>query len=467
MKRRTHRLPVFVLALLVGLAACRGTERRSSERPDAPPSIVLILTDDQGYGDLSCNGHPTIRTPHLDALAAGGMKLTQFYMASPVCSPSRAALLTGCYPKRVGMHERVVFPPNDHGLHRDEITLADMLRARGYRTGCFGKWHLGHRPGMLPTDQGFDQFEGVPYSNDMARFHREPDDRYRFRLPWMRADEVTEWEPDQRLLTRRTTRAATDFIDACDDGTPFFVYVPYSMPHVPLYASEAFAGRSPAGLYGDVIEEIDHGVGELMQALRRGGHERNTLVIFTSDNGPWLQFGEAGGSAGPLRGGKGTNWEGGQRVPCIVHWPRQVPAARMCHEVVTAMDWLPTIAALTGAELPASREIDGKDIADLLRGDAGARSPHESFLYYSARGTLAGVRRGPWKLLLEPRMLFNIETDIGEQRDVAGQESQLCRELVELARDLDHAITSAARPAMRVASERFDPSVPPSAPPDR
>ena len=261
--------------------------------PDAPPrapdrpNIVLIVADDQGYGDLSCQGHPTIHTPHIDALAAAGARWTQFYMASPVCTPSRAALLTGCYPKRTGMHRHVVFPGDDWGLHPDEVTLAEVLRGTGYRTGCFGKWHLGHRRGLLPADQGFDAFEGVPYSNDMAQFHRDSGTAYRYRLPWMKGDEVVEWEPDQRQLTRRQAEAAAAFIEGAGEG-PFFAYVPFSMPHVPLFASESFRGKSPRGLYGDVIEELDAGVGRIVDALQRAGALENTLLLFTSDNGPWL-----------------------------------------------------------------------------------------------------------------------------------------------------------------------------------
>ena len=289
-----HRPILLTLLAILGCQAVP-TARDASR----PPNIVLVFTDDQGYGDLSCYGHPTIHTPHVDALAAGGTKLTQFYVASPVCSPSRAALLTGCYPKRVGMHKHVIFPDYDYGLHTDEVTLADLLRGEGYATGCFGKWHLGHRPGLLPTDQGFDVFAGVPYSNDMAQIHRGPDTKYKYRFPWMEQSEVVEWEPDQRLLTRRATEAAVDFIDAHAEE-PFFVYVPHSMPHIPLYASAEFEGNSPRGLYGDVIEEIDWSVGQLAAALERHGLTNDTLFLFTTDNGPWLPFKRDGGSAGLL-----------------------------------------------------------------------------------------------------------------------------------------------------------------------
>ncbi len=459
------KAPQWTALLLAAAAASTVACRSSSSRPpapageDRPPNVVIVFTDDQGYGDLSCFGHPTIHTPHIDSLAANGAKLTQFYVASPVCSPSRAALLTGCYPRRVGMHEHVVFPPYDYGLHPDELTLADLLRAQGYATACFGKWHLGHRRGLLPTDQGFDTFFGVPYSNDMAQYHRQPDNQYDFRLPLMRDEEVIEWEPDQHLLTRRYTEEAVAFIEAQGER-PFFVYLPHSMPHIPIYASEDFEGRSPRGLYGDVIEEIDWSVGQLVAALERNGLLDDTLIVFTSDNGPWLQFKANGGSAGLLRGGKGTNWEGGQRVPCVAHWPDGIPAGQVLREVVTAMDLLPTIAALVGAELPDGREIDGHDVGALLRGEPGASSPTVDFLYYTSKGALAGIRRGPWKLLLDPGELYHLEHDVSEERDAAEKHPELVQELRELALARDAEIAEHARTVLVVEERVFDPQRP-------
>ena len=448
-----HRPILLTLLAILGCQAVP-TARDASR----PPNIVLVFTDDQGYGDLSCYGHPTIHTPHVDALAAGGTKLTQFYVASPVCSPSRAALLTGCYPKRVGMHKHVIFPDYDYGLHTDEVTLADLLRGEGYATGCFGKWHLGHRPGLLPTDQGFDVFAGVPYSNDMAQIHRGPDTKYKYRLPWMEQSEVVEWEPDQRLLTRRATEAAVDFIDAHAEE-PFFVYVPHSMPHIPLYASAEFEGNSPRGLYGDVIEEIDWSVGQLAAALERHGLTNNTLFLFTTDNGPWLPFKRDGGSAGLLRGGKGSNWEGGQRVPCVVSWPGTIPAGQVVRDVATTMDILPTVAAFAGAPLHGAI-LDGHDVSDLLTGAPGATSPTEHFLYYTSKGDLAGIRRGPWKLLLAKGELFHLEHDVSEQWNVAGQNAELVAELGTLAREMDATITAEARPTRAVEAMAFDPTKP-------
>ncbi|MEM9416505.1 MAG: sulfatase [Planctomycetota bacterium] len=456
-----HLTRAALCVLLLYLAACvsRPTTPNTARPQHAtPPNIVIIFTDDQGYGDLSCFGHPTIHTPHLDALAADGMKLTQCYVPSPVCSPSRAALLTGCYPKRVGMHQHVIFPQNNYGLHTEEVTLADMLNAHGYATGMFGKWHLGHRPGLMPTDQGFDTFFGIPYSNDMAQIHLPEDNNYPFRMPLIRNNEVIAWEPDQRLLTRRYTEEAVAFIEQHKDR-PFFVYLPHSMPHIPLYASDDFEGESPRGLYGDVIEEIDWSVGQIVAALEAHGLTDNTLVIFTSDNGPWLQYNLEGGSAGLLRGGKGSNWEGGQRVPALVAMPGTIPAGSVCREVVTTMDLLPTIATLTGATL-SDRVIDGHDITPLLTGEDGATSPTDAFLYYTSGGDLAGIRQGPWKLLLQSDELYHLDHDPGEQYNLANQNADRIAELRALATQMDAEITEHARPTRVVEELLFDPRKP-------
>ncbi|MFK7742078.1 MAG: sulfatase [Planctomycetota bacterium] len=455
-----HRTPLAILALAATTLPAARTMAAQQDKTQRP-NVLLFFTDDQGYGDLSCQGHPTIHTPHIDALAASGMRLTQFYVGSPVCSPSRAALLTGCYPKRVSMHEHVVFPQYDYGLHTDEVTLADALQAAGYATGCFGKWHLGHRPGLLPLDQGFDVFEGVPYSNDMSRFHRKANSKYGYRLPWLRGNNVVEWEPDQRLLTQRTTDAAIAFVEASTDK-PWFCYVPYSMPHIPLYASKEFAGRSPRGLYGDVIEEIDANVGRVITRLEQLNLRDNTIVLFTSDNGPWLPFKEQGGSAGPLRGGKSTNWEGGQRVPFVASWPQHIPPASVCRELVTAMDVLPTVLAMckidaAGTRANADRPIDGHSVQELLLGAPGATSPTEQFLYYTSRGKLAGIRRGAWKLWLESGALYHVEHDIGEQWDLAKKHHMMTAELRAAALAADAKITAQQRPVRHVAEEQFDP----------
>jgi len=311
-----------------------------------PPNIVLIFTDDQGYADIGCFGATEFSTPYLDRMAVQGTRFTSFYVAASVCSPSRAALLTGRYPPRAGLTD-VLFPRHDRGLPRSEVTIADMLKQRGYATACFGKWHLGHKERFLPTRRGFDEYFGIPYSNDMAI---DPDmplaDEVTFRrgataedfrsgnrkggwVPLYRDEEVIEYPADQSTLTQRYTREAVRFIRENRDN-PFFLYLPHTMPHVPLGASEKFRGSSGSGLYGDVMQELDWSTGRILEALQRHGLDENTLVIYTSDNGPWLSKGDAGGSAEPLRGGKFTTWEGGFRMPCIMRWPGTMPAGRTC-----------------------------------------------------------------------------------------------------------------------------------------
>ncbi|MCA8950699.1 MAG: sulfatase-like hydrolase/transferase, partial [Planctomycetes bacterium] len=285
--------------------------------------------------------------------------------------------------------------------------------------------------------------------------HRRPGNDYAYRLPWIEVDRVVEWEPDQHLLTDRTTAAALAFVEQHREQ-PFFCYVPFSMPHIPIYASEAFAGRSPRGLYGDVIEEIDDAVGRLVGAIDRAGLREQTLFVFASDNGPWLPFKEKGGSAGLLRGGKGTNWEGGQRVPCIARWPGTIPSGSVCRQVATTMDLLPTIAKLVGDDLSELPPIDGHDIGALLRGEPDAASPSEHFVYYTSKGELAGVRRGPWKLLLG-QGLFDIERDVSEQWDRSEAQPELVAELTELAHRLDAAIAAGMRPVRTVEERLFDP----------
>lgn len=453
-------------ALLIGLLAlgCASTQEPSVALQQVPlqerPNVVIIFTDDQGYGDLSCYGHQKIRTPNIDRLAEQGARLTDFYVAASVCTPSRAALLTGCYPKRVGMHERVVFPQNDYGLHTDEITLADLLKAQGYATGIFGKWHLGHRPGLLPLDQGFDQWLGVPYSNDMAQFHREEGSGYRFRLPLMRNAEVIAWEPDQHELTKTYTAAAVDFISA-NKEQPFFLYLPHSMPHVPLYASADFEGESAFGLYGDVIEEIDWSVGQVMAALDEHGLSENTLVIFTSDNGPWLTMGKNGGTAGPLRGGKGTNWEGGQRVPCVVRYPPVIAAGSVQAGMISALDILPTVAAMVGAQLPPEVLLDGNNVLPLWSGEPPVELNARPFLYYNNQaGKLVAIRRGAWKLMIDRSELYNLHDDIGETTDRADEYVELVQELQNLGISMDAEITVNARPVRVVEEKLFEPRRP-------
>lgn len=428
------RLLALTLASIVAFPS--QTEGRETPRT---PNFIIIFCDDLGYGDIGCFGSTVHRTPHIDRMAAQGMRLTSFYVSSGVCTPSRASLLTGCYPPRIGMHINsdgslaVLLPGEPKGLHPDEVTIAELLKARGYATACIGKWHLGDQPDFSPTRQGFDYYFGVPFSNDMGQEIRpqyRDDPKFQFPpLPLMRNEQVIETEPDQRQITRRYTQEAVAFIEANKDR-PFFLYLPHTMPHWPHYASESFAGRSGNGVYGDSVEELDWSVGQILDALRQRGIDGRTLVIFTSDNGGLVAD---GASNGRLRGGKGTTFEGGLRVPCIVRWPGTVPAGTESGEIVTTMDLLPTLAALAGAGVPSDRIIDGRDIRPLIFGQPGAKSPHEAFLYYR-KDRLEAVRSGKWKLRLSPPapQLYDLEADIGENSDIAADHAAVVDRLLAL-----------------------------------
>ncbi|MGI8784713.1 MAG: sulfatase family protein [Acidobacteriota bacterium] len=357
-----------------------------------PPNVVLIFTDDQGYADVGVFGAKKFRTPNLDRMAREGVRLTSFYTAQPVCSASRAALLTGSYPNRVGIHG-ALGPTARHGIHANEKTLAEIVKERGYATAIYGKWHLGHHPPFLPQRHGFDDYYGLPYSNDMWPKHptsKFPD------LPLIEGEKTLELNPDQSRLTTSYTERAVRFIEK-NKERPFFLYVAHNMPHVPLFVSQRHKGKSRSGLYGDVIQEIDWSVGELLKALKRHGLEKDTLVLFTSDNGPWLSYGEQAGSAGKLREGKGTTFEGGVRVPFIARWPGRIAAGSVSDEPVMTIDVLPTVARLTGGRLP-DHKIDGKDVWSILSGDSKARSPHEALFFYYGQNELQAVRSGRWKL---------------------------------------------------------------------
>ncbi|VGO16225.1 Arylsulfatase [Pontiella desulfatans] len=445
----------FGWVFLYVLTGCVGPERAKQAESERPPNFIVIFTDDQGYNDLGCFGSPLIKTPQLDRMAAEGTRFTDFYVASAVCSASRAALLTGCYSERVGV-SGAFFPGEGEGLHPDEITMAELLKTRGYATSAVGKWHLGDEKVFLPTAQGFDEYFGIPYSNDMYigpdqeiaehAVFREGFDRekaleaQRFvaphvharkpiwesplkgKVPLFEGSAIVEFPVDQATLTRRYFDRAIRFVEA-NREQPFFLYITPAMPHVPLYASEQFAGKSPRGLYGDVIEEIDWNVGRLLDTLRASGLDRNTVVVFTSDNGPWLSYGEEGGSAAPLRDGKFTTYEGGMRVPMIAWGPGHVAAGTTCAEVASSIDLLPTFAGLAGAELPDDRIIDGKNILPLLKGISGGRSPHQAFFYATD-----GVRMGRWKLMLKEHAmsqqqgplpaLYDLSNDPGEQHNL-------------------------------------------------
>ncbi len=364
--------------------------------------------DDLGYGDLSCYGALQYRTPNLDKLAGEGVRFTNFLAAQAVCSASRAALMTGCYPNRVGI-SGALFPNAKVGLNPDETTIAELLKEKGYATGMFGKWHLGDRPEFLPTKQGFDEYVGLPYSNDMWPVHydgkpisSESDNRKK-NFPYLpllsNTDTIQEIKTleDQAKLTGIYTERAVNFIKK-HKKEPFFIYLPHSMPHVPIAASVKFKGKSNQGTYGDVLLEIDWSVGEIMKALRENGLDKNTVVIFTSDNGPWLNYGNHAGSTGGLREGKGNSFEGGQRVPCIIRWKGVTPEGVVCNKLTSTIDLLPTIANICGTKLP-TKKIDGVDILPLLKGNMDA-TPRKYFYYYYRRNNLEAVRRDDWKLVL-------------------------------------------------------------------
>ncbi len=379
------------LALLLCACAAAGGGEASQ---GAPPNLVLILADDLGWGDLGVQGASGFETPNLDRLAKEGVRLTDFYAAQPACSASRASWLTGCYPNRIGL-SGVLGPASLQGLSEEELTLAELCRSRGYATAIFGKWHLGHHAPFLPQRHGFDSWYGLPYSHDMWPYHPDGPRAYPD-LPTLEDEWVVAWNGEQAGSTAEITRRALGFIDAQAER-PFFLYLPYPMPHVPLGATEAYRGKSARGLYGDVIQELDAAVGRILEALDRRGIADRTLVIFSSDNGPWLSYGEHAGSAGPLREGKDTTFEGGVRVPFLARWPGQIPAGSVCREPAMSIDVLPTIAGLIGAELP-SAPIDGLDIWPLLSVPRDGRAPHEALFFYNRGNDLEALRSGRWKL---------------------------------------------------------------------
>jgi len=377
-------------AVVCGVLGVRPPVRAEDGRP---PNVVLILADDLGYADVGCFGATSIRTPHIDRLAREGTRFTSFYVGQAVCTASRAALLTGCYPNRIGMGGALNHTSTT-GIHPDETLLSEPLVARGYAAAAFGKWHLGMQPPFWPTRRGFAEFLGIPYSNDNGPLH--PTVRGMPPLPLYDGDTVVETDPDQSQFTRRFTARAVDFL-ARHRERPFFLYVPHVMPHVPIFASADWRGRSDRGLYGDVVEELDWSVGRILEAIREHGLDDDTLVVFTSDNGPFLSYGDHAGSAGPLREGKLTTFEGGMRVPCVVRWPGRVPAGRTCDAIVSTLDLCVTFAALAGAA-PAAHRVDGIDVSGLLRGADDGRG-RETFWFYSG-DELQAVRSGDWKLHL-------------------------------------------------------------------
>lgn len=430
------------------------------------PNVIIIFTDDQGYNDLGCFGSKTIKTPHIDRMAKEGKKLTNFMVPSSVCSPSRAALQTGCYPKRVGMHRHVLFPQSTTGLNPEEYTLGDMFRGNGYATATIGKWHLGHHPETLPRQNGYDYYFGIPYSNDM----NHPDNKNKPKLksdeswknmktsvklwntPLIENEKIIELPVNQRTITRRYTDKAIEFLKE-NKQKACFVYLAHSMPHIPLYVPEDAYDADPKNAYKCVIEHIDAEVGRLMDYVRSEQLERETIVIFTSDNGPWLSFGSHGGSALPLRAGKGTTFEGGQRVPCVVWAPGKIEEDSQYDDLVSSMDLMPTLAAMARSEIKSEKKIDGIDVSKVLFN--GGESPRNEFVYYSARGNLEGIRRGAWKLLIKGAKgkrvsyLFNLEKDLSEKNNLIQAHPELVSQLSKRMLELDAEIEANKRPVWK------------------
>ena len=444
-----------VKALLAHLVAISvptfGATRAVAAEEKAKPNIIFILADDMGYGDLACYGHPTIATPNLDHMVSEGMKFTEFYVAASVCTPSRAALMTGRYPIRSGMTE-VLIPKSKGGLPDSEITVAQALREAGYATACIGKWHLGRQRAYLPLNHGFDYYFGIPYSNDMSPWAQPDNPTFAGDPPHplIRNFEVTnKMEPDQSQLTKWYTEESLKFVrEQVAKKRPFFLYLAHTFPHVPLDASEDFKGKSRRGLYGDTVEEIDASCGTIFKALKELGIEDNTLVVFASDNGPWIGQKLAGGSPGPFTEGKVSTWEGGFREPLIVRWPGRIPAGVTTRAFATAMDLFPTFVNLAGGKIPTDRDMDGADLAPVLFHNSPGR---EALMFYYFDDDIWAVRKGPWKIHLKtvmpsqtakwgdwpvtehnPPLLFNVEADPGEKYNAAADHPEVVAELTKL-----------------------------------
>jgi arylsulfatase A len=443
-----HR-SLVVLTLLWALSSAAPSAQR-------PPNFIIIFADDMGYADIgpfsTIKGPLRPHTPNLDRMATEGIRLTSFYVAQAVCSASRAALLTGAYSNRVGI-QGALNHTAQYGLNPDEMTIAEVLKQRGYATAIYGKWHLGHQKPFLPLRHGFDEYYGLPYSNDMWPRHPQrgnffPD------LPLIEGDEVVKLDPDQSRLTAGYTDRAVSFIER-HRNAPFFLYVPHAMPHVPLFVSDASAGRTKAGLYGDVIAEIDQSVGRILDAVKRANLDNDTLVIFASDNGPWMSYGNHAGSPGPFRESKGTSFEGGVRVPFVARWPGRIPKGAVGTLPAMTIDLLPTLAKLAGAPVSTERIIDGRDMWPLLAGRSNAQ-PLRDALYFYWGGELHAVRSGRWKLHLPhpyqsldvaghdgspgkyvrkeiPLSLFDLEKDAGETTNVADRNPAVVKQLLEYA----------------------------------
>ena len=446
----------LTLLCIVCVLSCKNNNVEPTSKRAAPPNIVLIFTDDQGYQDVGAFGADDILTPNLDQMASEGIMLSSFYAAQAVCSASRAGLLTGCYPNRIGIHNAFM-PDSKIGLNASEITIAEMFKAKGYSTGIFGKWHLGDHPDFLPTKHGFDEYFGIPYSNDMWPLHPQQGPVFNFGpLPLYENETIIDTLTNQSQLTTQITERSVNFINRNKDH-PFFLYVPHPQPHVPLFVSEKFKGKSGRGLYGDVIMEIDWSVGQILNALKANDLDENTVVIFTSDNGPWLSYGNHAGSALPFREGKGTAWEGGHREPFIIRYPNGLKGGRNIDTPVMAIDILPTLAEITGSALP-DRIIDGKSVWKLLIGDS-KESPQEAYYFYYRVNELHGVRYDKWKLYfphnyrtmegqqpgkdglpgdyvyldLKEIELYDLSVDLSETTNVAGKYPEVVEKIKQLA----------------------------------
>jgi len=444
-----NRLAVFLFAFILAFNA-----RAAKAAPDRP-DFVIIFCDDLGYGDLSCFGNPVIKTPELDRMAAEGQKWTSFYVAASVCTPSRAGLITGRLPIRSGMcsdKRAVLFPDSAGGLPQSEITIARLLKTRDYATAAIGKWHLGHLPQFLPVSHGFDSYFGIPYSNDMDRIRNgkdhfqnaETEDFAAYNVPLIRDRKEIERPCDQRTITRRYTEEAIRFIRKRQQGDqPYFLYLAHSLPHIPLFRHKDFHDHSTGGIYGDVIEEIDWSVGQILRQIKKT--QRQTYVFFTSDNGPWLTFKTHGGSAGPLREGKGSTWEGGMREPTVM-WAHPKPLARgIVHDMGSTLDLLPTLASLAGAKLPQDRVYDGHDLSPVLHGTGP--SPRDTMFYYHGQQLFA-VRHGAYKAHFftkerykgqkqprthNPPLLYNLDHDPGEKFDIAKGNEAIIEKIKQIA----------------------------------
>jgi len=434
----------------LGILGCDSTKQRLA------PNIIIIFCDDLGFGDLGAFGHPTIYTPNLDKMAVQGQRWNSFYVAASVCTPSRAALITGRYPIRSGMcsdERRVLFPDSTGGIPETEVTLAQALKKVGYATACIGKWHLGHLPPYLPTEHGFDYYYGIPYSNDMdyvgganafEKLRYNPKTEY-WNVPLMRNKEVIERPADQNTITKRYTNQAVKFIKQ-NKNKPFFIYFPHSMVHTPLFASDEFDGTSRRGLFGDVMAEVDWSVGTIIKTLEEENLADNTLVIFSSDNGPWLSMLQAGGSAGLLRMGKGTTWEGGMREPTIFYWPGRIKPGKVM-DMGSTLDLFPTVCALTGADVPGDRIMDGYDLSPVLF--HGQTSPRKTMIYYRGEQVYA-ARKGSFKAHYitqgaynmggertehEIPLLFNLDHDPSEKYNIADQHPEVIKEISQIVEE--------------------------------